>query len=749
MANVFYVEEMNATSNATAAATFGTSATALPTVNYSNVSIIDAGTAAQASAVFSFYLDIASTVPRLMGVTNTAGASFLNLVTSSASNSTSAVDKANITDDYIDLSAIQIFGSTGGRALFTNLGSLKTGYETALTAVGTAVNSTLAANSTTLAAAGDKLIQQISANYIDRFALMYNAASIPASAAAYNGQSSAAWYPNGTTQATSIVVYRGAGAGTLESYDESFTTATVSVKTSDASGTIESIFITTNASQWTSNTGSGYEAGDKLAIVAANTGVCVVKIDGINTVQAAILNGTLDNSILYNMTKSGVLFLTSFGTGSLSGTSFISSNNIASTALTGGLSNAGAGATFDVVMSSSSSVASIKINTTGSSYVVDNNIILTYLDSTITIVLTSAMVSVINGSDSAGYGTFPVPSSGGNFLFTPGAALVGSGHIDGTYTTTGVSGGASQGGVGATFTVDITGSAITSIVLLAKATTNYVLGNILTISITVSDVAKTITLAALTNKSLDIINNGLDGTTYSIPVVTTGSTNGAGAYVDVTMRDSSYIETIANSTYNYDFGVGASAASAPVSGAYTVSGVTGGSPTDGAGATFNVIMSGIIIAGIRRFGVNPTQAYVVGNILTLTGSGGTITLAALTAATAAILNGATTAYDTSSTLTISAGTAPIKLMNLSIAAIAAADTDDGTKAVSILNGTANALSASAQPVSAALITRTNVPLESGDKIRMKQAVGSATGQKNTLNEDISYEQSAFIDYLCS
>ena len=333
MANVFYVEEMNATSNATAAATFGTTATTLPTVNYSNVSIIDAGTAAQASAVFSFYLDIASTVPRLMGVTNTTGASFLTLVTSSNSNSTSAVDKANITDDYIDLSATQIFGDVGGRALFTNLAALKTGYEAALTTVGNAVNTTLAANSTTLVAAGDKLIQQISANYVDRFALMYNAVSI--NTGTYNGQTAAVWYPNGTTQATSIVVYRDGS-----DVSGSITHATVSVKTSDGVGTIESIFITTNASQWTSNTGSGYEAGDKLAIVAANSGVCVVKIDGINTVQAAILNGTLDNSILYNMTKSGVLFLTSFGTGTLSGTNFISTNNIASTGGDGG------GATF-------------------------------------------------------------------------------------------------------------------------------------------------------------------------------------------------------------------------------------------------------------------------------------------------------------------------------------------------------------------------------------------------------------------
>jgi hypothetical protein len=748
MANVFYVEEMNATSTATAAATFGTTATVQPTVNYSNVSLIDGGTAGTASTFFSFYLDMTSTVPRLMGVTNTTSSNFNTLVESSAANSTSAVDKENITDDFLNLSALKIFGTQGQIALFTNLDALKSGYNSALTAVGNSVNTTLTANSTTKAEAGDKLIQQISSNYVDRFALMYRAEVVP-NTVAWGGATAAAQFTANTTH-TGCTLTQLVADGTSASNPT--TSATVELKMG-STGVIESIYVTTNASQWTSNTGTGYVAGRSLSISKTIGGnLCIIKIPTMNTVQAAILNGTLDNSILYNMTKSGVLNLSSFGTGTLSGSNFISTNNIASTVPSGGVSQSGTGATFDVVMSDSTTVGSIKINTTGNSYVVDNNVVLTLNGSTITIVLTAALVAVINNVDSAGYGTFPVPTSGGNFLFTTGAVVAsGTSLADGEYTTTVASGGASQNGAGAKFTVDMNGEAITSIVLLEKATTPYVLGNILTLT----NDSKTITLAALTNKSLDIINNGLDGTTYSIPVVTTGSTNGAGAYVDVTMRDSSYIETIANSTYNYDFGMGAVVASGtPVSGAYTVTAVGGtgtAGGTGGNGATFNVIMQVVgstnVIAGIRRFGANPTTLYATGNVLTLTGSGGTITLSALTAATTAILNGATTDYDTSSTLTISAGTAPIKLMDLNISTMAAAA--DKTKAVSILNGTANALTTTAIPVSGALILPTNVPLESGDKIRMKQTIGSATGQKNTVGEAITYEQTAFVDYSFS
>ena len=742
MANVFYIEEMNQSSNASAAATFGTTAATLPSVSYSNVSLIDGGTAITASTFFSFYLDITTPVARMMGVTNGVNSSFNNLVQSAAANSTSAVDKENITEDFLNLLAQRIFGSTGSYALFTNIDVLRSGYDTALTTVGTAVNTTLAANSSTKALASDKLIQQIAANYIPRFALMYNA-EVVANTTAWGGQNAGGQFTADTTH-TGLTLTQLNAAG--NSADASTTNATVEVKMGSG-GVIKSIYVTTAASQWTSNTGSGYVAGKSLSISKTIGSVlCIIKIPTMTPVQAAILNGTLDNSILYSMTKHGSLFLTDLnsnnngGVAPLVGTNFISTNNVGVTSVSGGASQNGTGATFDVVMTNSTTVGSIKINTTGQNYVVGNVVVITYDGSTITMTLSAAMAAVLNGDDSAGSGEFPVPTSGGNFLFNAGAALTGaSGHADGTYTVTGVTGGASTSGAGATFTVDITGTDITSIVLNAKATTDYVIGNILTLT----GGGKTITLAALTNKSAEVINNGLDGTTYSIPVATTGSTNGAGAYVDVTMRDKYYVETICNSTYDYDFGMGAVVASGtPVSGTYTVTVASGGTHQNGAGIKFNVIMSGSFIAGIRRFGGNPSAPYVAGNVLTLTGSGGTITLAALTATSVAILNGATTAYDASSTLTISAGTSPVRLMNFDVSSIS--DSTDKANVVKILNGTANALS-----TSSGLITPTGVPLVAGDKIRMKQAIGSATAQKNTLGESISIEQTAFIDYLFS
>ena len=472
---------------------------------------------------------------------------------------------------------------------------------------------------------------------------MYKAVSI--NSGTYNGQVAAQWYPNTTsTQATSIVVYRGAGAGTLQSYGGSFTTATVSVKTSDGVGTIESIFITSNADQWTSNTGSGYQVGDKLAIVADNSGICVVKINGINAVQAAILNGTLDNSVLYSLTKDAVLFDTSLnvgtGTGGVAavgGTTFASANGIASTVPSGGASQLGAGATFDVIMNDNNTVSSIRINATATTdYVASNIVVLTQGASTISMTLSSAMVSVINGDDNAGYATFPTPLSS-------------------------------------------------------------------------------------------------DGKTSNIAISQTGS--GTGARVDVTMADKYNIETIANSSYSYPW-TNTATSGALVTGNYTTTVLSGGASQLGAGATFRVVITAGSITSIRRAGKNPTTAYITGNVLTLTlveGSS-TITLTALDATTAAVLNGGS-GYVATDVITISSGT-PLQKITVTLDATTAA----------ILNGTADALSTNGESP-AGLIVSTNLPLEAGDKIRMQQGISQASGQKNTKGELVSYSQTSFIDYL--
>jgi hypothetical protein len=568
MANVFYVSEMNATSASDAAATFGESAAAQPSVSYATITTIAKDTlialtadvnnvsTAGVSTYFSFYLDITAAIPTFVGVTNNVAAAFPTLVTASTANSTSAIDKKNITDDYTKLSAKFIFGSEEASGLFTNITAMNTGYDTALTAVGGAVNTTLGNNTSTKADASNKLVGQIAVNYIERFALMYRAASV-ASGSAWNGATAAGQFTADTTHTGCTVTQFGGAAATSH--------ATIAVKIGSTAGEIEALYITSNADQWTSNTGAGYVAGRSISISKTiGNALCIVKIPTINAVQAAILNGTLDNSVLYSLTKDAVLFDTSLnvGTGAngvalVGGTAFASANGIASTALTGGVSNSGAGATFDVIMNTDNTVSSIRINATGANYVVSNNVILTQGASTITMTLSAAMIEVLNGAANAGYATFPTPlaSDGKTSNIAIDASGSGTGaRVDvtmadkynietianssysypwtntattgtvatGNYTTTVGSGGASQNGAGATFRVVITSGSITSIRRTGKnPTTSYVTGNVLTLTL-VGGTA-TITLTALDATTTSILNGGSGYAANEVITISSGS----------------------------------------------------------------------------------------------------------------------------------------------------------------------------------------------------------------------------------
>ncbi|GAF88767.1 unnamed protein product, partial [marine sediment metagenome] len=272
----------------------------------------------------------------------------------------------------------------------------------------------------------------------------------------------------------------------------------------------------------------GYVAGRSISIFKTISGaLCIVKIPTINAVQAAILNGTLDNSVLYSLTKDAVLFDTSLnvGTGAsgvaaVGGTTFASANGIASTVPSGGVSQNGAGATFDVIMNTNNTVSSIRINATGANYVASNLVVLTQGASTISMTLSAAMIEVLNGAANAGYATFPTPlASDGktsNILLSQTGSGTGA-RVDvtmadkynietianssysypwtntattgtlatGNYTTTiVVDSGATQNGVGATFRVVITSGSITSIRRTGKnPTTIYVTGNVLTLTL--------------------------------------------------------------------------------------------------------------------------------------------------------------------------------------------------------------------------------------------------------------------------
>lgn len=416
--NTFFVSELNATSAPGTAAAFGETIAGQPTVSYAEINTIAGTTAATASTFFSFYLDITAATPTFVGLTNGVNANFPSIVTSATANSQSLIDLNNLKEDYLRLAAKFIFGTEAAVGIFTNSADIKTGYNTAATANSTATNAVLAANANSKVAASTKLVKQIAVNYMERFALQYKAASVAVNGQ-FNGLTAQALYPSGESDVAAIVVYRDSGGG-ASLVSSGITHATLKVDMSDANGNVRAIYVTSNTTPWASNTGSGYQLGDAVALRFNNGSnqICVIKIAALNPVQVAILNGTLDNSVLLDLTKAGTIFNTDLNVGTGSGGvaaltgSFTSVNGIASTVPSGGANQNGSGATFDVVMNSgATAVASIKINAKGSGYVVDNLVTLTQGSSTIVMKLTAAMASVLNHDDEAGYGTFPCPTA--------------------------------------------------------------------------------------------------------------------------------------------------------------------------------------------------------------------------------------------------------------------------------------------------------------------------------------------------
>ena len=484
--NTFFVSELNATSAPTAAAVFGETIEGQPTVSYAEINTIAGTTAATASTFFSFFVDVTAATPTFQGKTNSVAANFPSIVTSATANSQSLIDLNNLKEDYLKLAAKFIFGTEAATGYFTNVPAINTGYEAAATANSTATNAVLAANATSKVAASTKLVKQIAVNYIERFALQYKAVSVAINDTA-GGQTAAALYPSGESDVGDVIVVRGGSVHT-----NGITDATLKVKMSDANGTVNAIFVTSSTTPWTSNTGSGYAVGDQivLKLVDSNNSnkICLISIPSLNPVQVAILNGTLDNSVLLDLTKASTIFNTDLnvGTGSggvaaLTGT-FSSANGIASATSGSGNNNA----TFDVVMNSTkTAVASIKINAKGASYAANDTVTLTQGSATIVMTLTAAMANVLNGVAEAGYGTFPCPTA-----------------TDGK--TSGIAAAATSGtGSGATVDITMTDSDTIERIALNTAGSGYASGNTVKF---VSGTPASIITATLTANTAAILN---------------------------------------------------------------------------------------------------------------------------------------------------------------------------------------------------------------------------------------------------
>ena len=190
-------------------------------------------------------------------------------------------DRLAVQRDYVDTLSAHVFGHRGAADLFSNQETVKDAWDTAEAAAIASANASITASTgatqaAAQAAASKELIENMMASsdpVRKRFTLGYGAAITTA------GDLAA-----GTTLActTSSVAANGTGAK-------------VTVVMTDAS-TIHTIVIAndpTDGSSTGTHIGSGYVKGDDLVITV---GTGVITIAKLNSVQVAILNGTLNST---------------------------------------------------------------------------------------------------------------------------------------------------------------------------------------------------------------------------------------------------------------------------------------------------------------------------------------------------------------------------------------------------------------------------------------------------------------------
>jgi hypothetical protein len=192
-------------------------------------------------------------------------------------------DRLAVQRDYVDTLSAHVFGHRGAADLFSNQESVKDAWDTAEAAAIASANASITASTgetqvAAQAAASKELIENMMASsdpVRKRFTLGYGAAITTA------GDLAA-----GTTLACTTSSDAANGTG-----------AKVTVVMTDAS-TIHTIVIAndpTDGSSTGTHIGAGYAKGDDLVITV---GTGVITIAKLNSVQVAILNGTLNSTTI-------------------------------------------------------------------------------------------------------------------------------------------------------------------------------------------------------------------------------------------------------------------------------------------------------------------------------------------------------------------------------------------------------------------------------------------------------------------
>lgn len=370
---VFYVSNSDTTANNGTAASFDVTDDSQPPVTYPTITTVFNQTAANARTWFKFYLDIAQESDGANNIVGrpTSGISVAIDALQNISNTTTEENVTNLKEDWLKQTAREIFGTSEAVGLITNRNAVLSGYDTSQSTAASTLNSNLSS--------GDKVITnsaQITKLIFDknptRFTLAYNASIVTDSP--YT-----TWPEGDYLGANNTVATNGSGSG-----------AKITVKI-NSSNAIESLFITPSSYIYEPETGSDYAEGDELTITHTNGGNSYrIKIDSINTIQAAMLNGTYDNSFIFGLTTGATIVASGSGDGEFdAGTT------------TGLTVSGGGGATVTVNMTSTTEIYSIQVtaaSTTGSQYSTGDVVTITKDTHQISITLTASQAALLNAT---------------------------------------------------------------------------------------------------------------------------------------------------------------------------------------------------------------------------------------------------------------------------------------------------------------------------------------------------------------
>lgn len=286
----FYVSELNASDTAGTAGTFSGGSTAQGVVSYAGSVPATNVSAATAGTWFRFHTVVANSATDsegnvIVGVKGSAIPALTSVTSAqSAGGAGEASDVGHIAaqKDFVDTLAEHIFGSREAADLLNNQAAVKTAWSTAEAAAVAAANTSVDTTSSgaselaKIAAASKELCENILVNKYARFGLGYLASE--------NG--TAFYHAGGVTHTNITPTTSGSGVGAR---------ITVIMATD---GDIQALMIHDAADENGPITGSGYAIGDSLVLTdvhaSANSGV--ITIASLNSVQVAMLNGTLDNS---------------------------------------------------------------------------------------------------------------------------------------------------------------------------------------------------------------------------------------------------------------------------------------------------------------------------------------------------------------------------------------------------------------------------------------------------------------------